>query len=309
MNGFDKKNSGPHIRAKITTSGIMLAVIIALMPATGFGIYNFGLNVLYLILVTVAAAIMTEFLANIILKKPATIGDYSALLTGLLLALSLPPGAPLWIGIIGGIFAILIVKVLFGGLGQNIMNPALAARCFLFISYSSIMTNYATDTSSGITSLDAINNGEHVRLLDMFISSNGGSIGESSMAAIIFGAVLLIFLGVIDLKIPGAYLITFLLFIGIFSGSTDPLYLMAHLTSGGVILGAFFMATDYTTRPINISGQYIYGLILGFLTALFKFSGAGFEAVAFAVIIGNLLVPLIEKWSFYPRRARTKQDM
>lgn len=295
MSKLSKISDKPHIRTKINSSSIMLAVIIALMPATGFGIYNFGINVLYLILVTVGTAVLTEYFAGMVLKRPVSVGDYSAVLTGLLLSLTLPPNAPLWIGAVGAVFAILVVKMLFGGLGQNIMNPALAARCFLFIAYAPVMTNFYTDAYSGATPLTALKSGEEVMVMDMIIGHIGGAIGETSVIAIVLGAILLVFLGVIDLKIPGTYIISFIIFMVVFTGNYDLNFLAAHLAGGGLMLGAFFMATDYVTRPVNVGGQYFYGLLLGLLTAVFRVFGAGVEGLAFAIIIGNLVVPLIEK--------------
>lgn len=284
---MSERNSSksPHIRSKINTSGIMLAVIIALMPATGFGIYNFGLDVLYLILITVGTAVLTEYAAALILKRPISIGDYSAVVTGLLLALSLPPGAPMWIGAVGGIFAILVVKMLFGGLGQNFMNPAMAARAFLYISFISIMASNRTAARAD----------ESLTLWKTMFSYTGGAVGETSMIAIVIGAALLVILGVIDLKIPGAYIISFIVFIMLFTRSLEPAYLASYLHGGGLILGAFFMATDYTTRPMTAKSQIAYGIFLGFLTAIFRRTGSGIEGVAFAIIIGNLIVPLLDK--------------
>lgn len=296
MSDLHKVSSNPHIRSKISTGNIMQAVIIALLPAAGFGIYNFGLDALILICVTVATTVITEFTYEKLLKKKVTIGDYSAVLTGLLLALNLPPKAPWWIGVIGGVFAILVVKMLFGGLGQNFMNPALAARCFLLVSYTSIMCNYETDAYTGATPLAVLKSGETVNVLDMIVGRTAGTIGETSMVAIIIGACLLILLGVIDLKVPGSYIVSFVLFIIIFGGrGIDPLFISAHLAGGGLMLGAFFMATDYVTRPITSKGQYLYGILLGVLTGIFRLYGPSAEGVSYAIIIGNLLVPLIEK--------------
>ena len=296
MSDLMKVSSNPHIRAKSTTSSIMLAVVIALLPAAGFGIYNFGMSALILILVTVLSTVLTEYIFEIILHKKITIGDYSAVVTGLLLAMNLPPSAPWWIGVIGGIFAILVVKMLFGGLGQNFMNPALGARCFLLISYTSIMTDFKCDAYSGATPLAELKNGKTVDILNMVIGKTAGTIGETSMIAIVIGACILIMLGVIDLRIPGSYIITFVIFVSLFGGhGFDTAYISAHLAGGGLMLGAFFMATDYVTRPITIKGQYVYGIILGILTGIFRIFGASAEGVSYAIIIGNLLVPLIEK--------------
>lgn len=291
-----KVSSNPHIRSKATTSGIMLAVVIALLPATGFGIYNFGLDALILILVTVASTVLTEFLFEKLCKRKVTIGDYSAVVTGLLLALNLPASAPWWIGVIGGVFAMLVVKMLFGGLGQNFMNPALGARCFLLISFTSIMTDFDCDAYTGATPLANLKAGDPVSILDMVIGRTAGTIGETSMIAIVLGACFLILLGIIDLRIPGSYIVSFVLFIVLFGGhGFDWAYISAHLAGGGLMLGAFFMATDYVTRPITKKGQYLFGVILGILTGIFRIFGPSAEGVSYAIIIGNLLVPLLEK--------------
>lgn len=296
MSELMKVSSNPHVRSKTTTSGIMLAVVIALLPAAGFGIYNFGLDALILILVTVASTVLTEYLFEKICKKKVTIGDYSAVVTGLLLALNLPSSAPWWIGVVGGVFAILVVKMLFGGLGQNFMNPALGARCFLLISFTSIMTNFDCDAYTGPTPLANLKSGSAVNILDMVVGRTGGTIGETSMIAIVIGACFLILLGVIDLRIPGSYIISFVIFISIFGGhGLDWAYISAHLAGGGLMLGAFFMATDYVTRPITKNGQYLFGILLGVLTGIFRIFGPSAEGVSYAIIIGNLLVPLIEK--------------
>ncbi|MCI9663579.1 MAG: RnfABCDGE type electron transport complex subunit D [Lachnospiraceae bacterium] len=299
MSNLMKVSSNPHIRSRVTTSNIMLAVVIALLPAAGFGIYNFGLDALILILVTVSSTVLTEFLYEKAMHRPVTIGDFSAVVTGLLLALNLPSTLPWWVAVIGGIFAILVVKMLFGGLGQNFMNPALGARCFLLISYTSLMCNFETDTYTGATPLASLKAGENVNILDMVIGRTAGTIGETSMVAIVIGACFLILLGIIDLKISGSYLVSFLLFLTFFGGhGFDPAFLSAHLAGGGLMLGAFFMATDYVTRPVTKKGQYVYGVLLGILTGIFRIFGPSAEGVSYAIIIGNLLVPLIEKITF-----------
>lgn len=296
MSDLMKVSSNPHIRSKVTTSNIMLAVVIALLPAVGFGIYNFGLDALILILVTVATCVLTELVYEKAMRKKVTIGDFSAVVTGLLLALNLPSSAPWWIGVVGGIFAILVVKMLFGGLGQNFMNPALGARCFLLISYTSIMCNFDCDAYTGATPLASLKAGESVNILDMVIGKTGGTIGETSMIAIVIGACFLILLGIIDLKISGSYIVTFVVFLVLFGGhGFDPAFIAAHLAGGGLMLGAFFMATDYVTRPVTKRGQYLYGVLLGILTGIFRIFGPSAEGVSYAIILGNLLVPLIEK--------------
>ncbi|MCX4272991.1 MAG: RnfABCDGE type electron transport complex subunit D [Acetatifactor sp.] len=288
-------SSNPHIRSKVTTNGIMMAVALALLPAAGFGIYNFGIRALLHILITVASTVLTEFLFGLY-KKKLTITDLSAVVTGLLLALNLPAGAPLWIGALGGVFAILVVKMLFGGLGQNFMNPALAARCFLLISFPALMTNFTCDAYTGATPLAALKAGETVNVTNMIIGRTAGTIGETSMIALVAGACLLILLGVIDLRIPGSYIVSFALFVLLFGGrGMDFQFLSAHLAGGGLMLGAFFMATDYVTRPITARGQYVFGVFLGIMTGIFRIFGPGAEGVSYAIILGNLLVPLIEK--------------
>ena len=296
MSELLKVSSNPHVRSKSTTSSIMLTVVIALLPAAGFGIYNFGPKALLLILVTVASTVLTEFAFEMICKKKVTVGDYSAVVTGLLLALNLPVSAPWWIGVVGGVFAILVVKMLFGGLGQNFMNPALGARCFLLISFTSIMTNFDCDAYTGATPLANLKSGEAVNILDMVIGRTAGTIGETSMIAIVIGACILILFGIIDLRIPGTYIVTLAVFVSLFGGrGLDWPYISAHLSGGGLMLGAFFMATDYVTRPITKKGQYLYGVLLGILTGIFRIFGPSAEGVSYAIIIGNLLVPLIEK--------------
>ena len=296
MSDLLKVSSNPHIRSKDTTSRIMLYVIISLLPAAGFGVYNFGLHALAVIIVTIASTVLTEYIYEKCMKKKITVGDLSAVVTGLLLAMNLPPMAPLWMAALGGIFAILVVKMLFGGLGQNFMNPALGARCFLMISFTSLMTNFNCDTYTGATPLAALKAGERVDVMDMIIGRTAGTIGETSMVALIIGACILILLGVLDLKVPGSYIVTFVIFIAIFGGhGFDSQYISANLAGGGLMLGAFFMATDYVTRPITKKGQYLYGIFLGIMTGIFRVFGPSAEGVSYAIILGNLLVPLIEK--------------
>ncbi len=295
MSELLKVSSNPHIRSRVTTSSIMLAVIIALLPATGFGIYNFGIRALFVVLVTVASTVLTEYLYGLFRKK-TTITDLSAVVTGLLLALNLPVSIPYWMAALGGVFAILVVKLLFGGLGQNFMNPALAARCFLLISFPAHMTNFACDAYTGATPLAMLKAGEGVNVYDMVVGHIPGTIGETSMIAIIIGACFLILLGIIDLKVPGSYILSFLIFVMLFGGhGLDISYLSAQLAGGGLMLGAFFMATDYVTRPITAKGQIVFGIFLGILTGIFRIFGPGAEGVSYAIIIGNMLVPLIEK--------------
>ncbi len=291
-------SSSPHVRAKDTTGRIMLYVVIALLPTSLFGIYNFGAKALLLMAVTIASCVASEWVYNKIVHKEQTITDFSAVVTGLLLALNLPVTLPWWEAVLGGVFAIIVVKCLFGGLGQNFMNPALGARCFLLIAFAAHMTNYVTDTYTGATPLAAMRNGEAVNTMDLLIGRTAGTIGETSAIAILLGAIFLILMGVIDLRIPASYIITFALFTLIFGGhGMDWNYLTAQLCGGGLMLGAFFMATDYVTSPITPIGKIVFGICCGILTGLFRTFGANAEGVSFAIILSNLLVPMIEKFT------------
>ncbi len=298
MSELKKVSSNPHIRSKLTTGNIMLAVVIALLPASIYGVFHFGLQALLLLVISTVTCVITEWLYELLMKKPVTISDFSAVVTGLLLGMNLPPTAPWWIAVIGGVFAILVVKMLFGGLGQNFMNPALGARCFLLISFAGRMTTFTVDGVTGATPLAMLKNGETVNTFQMITGNIAGTIGETSVIAIVAGACLLLLIGVIDLRIPGTYLLTFAIFICLFGGrGFDPYYLTAQMAGGGLMLGAFFMATDYVTSPITPMGKYVYGIILGVLTGIFRVFGVSAEGVSYAIILGNLLVPLIEKFT------------
>ena len=275
----------------------MLLVVIALLPATFFGIWNFRHeNAWILVVVTTASAVLAEYIYEKLMHKPITINDFSAVVTGLLLALNLPPTLPWWMGVLGAVFAIVVVKQLFGGLGQNFMNPALAARCFLLISFAGNMTYFVYDGVTGPTPLAELKAGEAVNTMDMLLGNIRGTIGETSVIAIMIGAMFLLLMGVIDLTIPGSYLVSFVVFIVIFGGhGLDPQYITAHLCGGGLMLGAWFMATDYVTSPITTKGRIVYGVCMGLLTGLFRLFGGSAEGVSYGIIISNLLVPLIEK--------------
>ena len=297
MNEKYNVSSSPHIRDRIKSSNIMLMVVIGLLPATIFGIWNFRHeNAWILVVVTTAAAVLAEFIWEKLMHKPITVNDFSAVVTGLLLALNLPPTLPWWMGVVGAVFAIIVVKQLFGGLGQNFMNPALAARCFLRICFTGRMTYFVYDGVTGPTPLANLKAGEAVNTMDMLFGFTRGTIGETSVIAIMIGAMFLILMGVIDLRIPGSYIVSFVVFIVLFGGhGLDAQYITAHLCGGGLMLGAWFMATDYVTSPITSSGKIIYGICMGLLTGLFRLFGGSAEGVSYAIIISNLLVPLIEK--------------
>lgn len=297
MSDLRNVSSSPHIRDKKTSANIMQDVALTLLIPAAYGCYHFGwIKPLILILVTVVTCVATEYIYEKLMHKPITIGDYSAVVTGLLLAMNLPVSAAWWMAVLGGVFAILVVKQLFGGLGQNFMNPALAARCFLLISFAGRMTNFAYDTFTGATPLAALKAGESVDILSMVIGNTAGTIGETSTIAILIAAAILVGRGVITLRIPGTYLLTFAAFVLLFGGhGFDMSYLVAQLAGGGLMLGAWFMATDYVTSPITPLGQIVYGVVLGILTGIFRCFGASAEGVSYAIIFSNLLVPLIEK--------------
>jgi Na+-translocating ferredoxin:NAD+ oxidoreductase RnfD subunit len=271
-------------------------VLLSLLPASGYGIWHFGVNAAVLIVVSVAACVLTELVYELILKQPVTVGDLSAAVTGLLLALNMPPTAAWWMPVIGGVFAIVFVKMLFGGLGQNFMNPALAGRCFLVICFAARMTDFNYDGMTSATPLALIKAGNSVNVRDMVFGNIAGTVGETSVIAIVAGACIMIAFGIIDLRIPASYLISFFVFMGLFAGhGWDMNYLVAQLAGGGLMLGAFFMATDYATCPITDRGKIVYGICLGIMTGIFRCFSSSAEGVSFAIIFCNLLVPLIEK--------------
>jgi RnfABCDGE-type electron transport complex D subunit len=315
-------SASPHIRSSVTTAKIMRDVALALIPASIFGVYQFGFSAFLILLVSVTTCVVSEFLYGRLMKLPKKPYECSALVTGLLLGMNLPATVPIWMPMIGGVFAIVVVKMLYGGLGQNFMNPALAARCFLAISFAGRMTTFTVesftasnassktahlfnygaagvDGVSGATPLAALKAGEATgSLLDLFIGFKGGVIGETSALMILIGALYLVIRKIISLRIPLTYIGSFAVFIAVFGGNgLDTTFILTHILGGGLLLGAFFMATDYVTCPITPMGQIIYGLCLGCLTAIFRLWGNSAEGVSYAIIFCNLLVPLIEKIS------------
>jgi electron transport complex protein RnfD len=305
MAGKLQVSSSPHIRSKVTTSKIMMAVVVALLPAAVYGVWLNGGHAAAVLILSVLSAVLTELIYEKIVGRPVTISDGSAVVTGLLLGMNMPPQIPFWIPIIGSVFAILVVKQFFGGLGQNFMNPALGARCFLMLSFAGHMTNFdvsgyaakhIVDTVSGATPLAAVKAGETADLASMFFGNIKGTIGETSALMILIGGIFLIAAGIISWRIPVIYLATFSVFALIFGGhGFDLYYLACELCGGGIMLGAFFMATDYVTRPITVKGQYIYGVLLGVMTGIFRIFGGSAEGTSYAIIFSNLLVPLIER--------------
>ena len=304
-------SSSPHVRDHSSTKSIMRDVVIALLPAALVGIYNFRLSAVLVILTTCVTCMLSEYIWQKCMKQPVTTGDFSALLTGLLLALNLPATIPLWMCVVGGVFAIIVAKQMFGGLGQNFMNPALAGRCFMMLSFSSAMTSFtvkkgaaymygvAVDATSSATPLAQVKEGGLPDLKAMFLGTTTGTIGETSVAALLIGAIYLLAKRIIDWKIPVVYILTFSVFDIVYQmAAGNAAYpLVYELCGGGLILGAFFMATDYVTSPITAKGKVIYGILLGLLTGLFRFFGESAEGVSFAIIIANVCVPLIERWT------------
>ena len=293
-------SESPHVRSKNTTQRIMLDVFIALIPASAFGVYNFGVPALIRLLVGIFACVAFEAIYQKAMKKKVMVGDMSAAVTGLLLAMNIPSTLPIWMEVVGCAFAIIIVKQLFGGLGQNFMNPALAARCFLLLAYTRPMTDFVIDGVSAATPLQMLKpGGEAVGvtdLLSMFIGTNNGVIGETSAMLLLAGGIYLLIRKVIKIHIPLAY-------IGMFAAMTfflapghqfDIIYTLMEVCGGGILLGAFFMATDYVTSPVTNKGKIYFGLILGVLTFLFRMFGPNAEGVAYSIIIANLLTPFLD---------------
>ncbi|SFK92381.1 electron transport complex, RnfABCDGE type, G subunit [Lachnospiraceae bacterium KH1T2] len=282
----------PHVRSKLSTGQVMYDVVLALIPATVVGVYHFGLHAALVILTSIVSAVLSEFVFDYIAKKENTIKDGSAVVTGLLLALCLPGGVPLYIPFIGAVFAIIIVKSFFGGLGKNVMNPALAARCFLLISFGTTMTSYAVNGISGATPLSDTS----VSVVKMALGLTNGVIGCSTFALFIGGLYLWV-VGGITIEIPAATILSFVAFMGIFGGKGFSLnYLMGQLFAGGIIMAAFFMATDPVSSPVTSKGQILYGIIVGVLAGLFRILGSSADSVSYAVIMSNLFTPMIDEF-------------
>lgn len=303
-------SSSPHLWAGITTNQIMRDVLIALAPAALASFYFFGLRALLVIMLSMAAAAATEMGCQRLMGKPSTVADGSALVTGLLLAMNLPASAPFWLPVVGSVFAIAVAKQVFGGLGRNFVNPALAARAFLLAAWPAAMTNWTRP-------LDAVTTATPLALMprplgpapeavgalpsyaDLLIGRVGGSLGETSALLLLVGAAYLLYKGIIDWRIPAGFLGTVALLTWVFGGpnglfSGDPLY---HILAGGIILGAFFMATDYVTSPITPRGRWIFAVGCGLITALIRMYGGYPEGVSYSILIMNVAAPLIDKFT------------
>lgn len=293
-------SSSPHIRTKTTVQTVMRDVLIALLPATIAGIYFFKIQALLVILTSVISCVAFEALWQKIMKQKITVFDLSAAVTGLLLAFNLPASIPLWIPVVGSAFAIIIVKQFFGGVGQNIMNPALAARAFLLASWPVQMTNWTVDGVSAATPLAILKEGTGAlpSLMNAFIGNMGGTIGETSVLALLLGGAYLLYKKIISWHIPGIYIGTVFVLTFVFGRngfmSGNALY---ELLIGGLMLGAFFMATDYTTSPITKKGQVIYAVGCGVMTSVIRIYGGYPEGVSYSILFMSLFVPLIDKYT------------
>jgi len=303
-------SSPPHMYGTASIEARMRAVLIALFPAFFMAVYRYGIQAFYTTLAAVIFALLAEYLYQRIMGKPVTINDYSAAITGVLLAFNLPPDVPFWIPAIGSFFAIIIVKQLFGGLGSNFMNPALGARAFLLASFPVYMTSWTfkdgslIDGVSGATYLAVVKQNpnfspEFSDYMALLFGKVGGCIGETSAVALLIGGVYLIVKKIINWRIPVFYIASFAFFAfifgrtGFFTGAENILF---EVLNGGLIMGAFFMATDYATSPITPNGKIVMGIGCGFLTVFIRFFGGYPEGVSYAIIIMNLFVPLIDKY-------------
>ena len=318
-----KVTSNPIVRTPRDTSKIMLDVIIALVPALGVGAYLFGMNVAILLVVNVAACVVFEWAYRKLMKKNTSVGDLSAVVTGVLITCVMPSAAPWWVGLIGSFFAIIVVKQLYGGIGKNFLNPALAARAFMSAAYAAYMTTWAVpstlrsvvDATTMATPLSYLNNGEalpeYFNYLNMFLGGIPGSIGEVSALALLIGGAYLLIRKVITWRIPVTFIGTVAVLTLVFGheGYGNVEWMLYNVLSGGLILGAFFMATDYSTSPVNLKGQLLYGVGCGAVTVLIRYFGSYPEGVSYAILVMNCCTWAIDK-GFRPRQfGMTKEDI
>ena len=318
-----KVTSNPIVRTPRDTSKIMLDVIIALVPALGVGAYMFGMNVAILLVVNVAACVVFEWAYRKLMKRNTSVGDLSAVVTGVLITCVMPSAAPWWVGLIGSFFAIIVVKQLYGGIGKNFLNPALAARAFMSAAYAAYMTTWAVpstlrsvvDATTMATPLSYLNNGEalpeYFNYLNMFLGGIPGSIGEVSALALLIGGAYLLIRKVITWRIPVTFIGTVAVLTLVFGheGYGNVEWMLYNVLSGGLILGAFFMATDYSTSPVNLKGQLLYGVGCGAVTVLIRYFGSYPEGVSYAILVMNCCTWAIDK-GFRPRQfGMTKEDI
>lgn len=302
-------SSSPHIHMKETTADIMLDVIIALLPATFMGVYYFGLNAALVILTAIASCVLFEYLYEFFMHKNITVSDLSGVVTGLLIGLNMPSTVPLWMVVVGSAFAIIIVKQLYGGLGRNFLNPALAARCFMLAAWAGAMTSFvlplsgadAVTSATPLAVLKGTSEGTLPTIIQAFMGVTGGSIGETSAAMLIIGGIYLMIRKVINWKIPFTYIAVFAVMTFLFGKNSMELpqlqFTLLHIFSGGLMLGAFFMATDYTTTPTTAKGQIIFGAGCGILTYVIRTFGGYPEGVSFSILLMNILTPLIDRYT------------
>ncbi len=293
-------SSSPHVHSGASTQRIMLDVVIALLPASIAAVVLFGLRALLLIAVSVATAVASEFLFNLIIKKKQTVGDLSAVVTGLLLALNLPTTVTVWQTVVGSAFAIVVVKCLFGGIGCTFANPAITARIMMLIAFSTVgggANPTVTDVVAGATPLEAIKSGaayDLPGLLDMLLGLRGGAMGETCAIALILGGIYLVARKVINWHTPVVFVGT--VFVLSLIITNDPVIALYQILGGGLMLGAIFMATDYSTTPTNTLGKMVFALGCGIITVIIRFLGSYPEGVSFAILMMNILSPYIEKW-------------
>lgn len=285
----------PHVKGTMTTAGMMRMMLLALLPAEIFGVFHFGPRVLLHLLICIVTCALTEFTIEAFRDKPLTVADGSAMVTGVLLALMLPVNAPLWLGCLGGIFAIGVIKLPFGGLGKNRLNPALSGYCLLFLAFPKYMKDYSFGDYGSQTLLGQLLSGQTVDPYPMLWGNTNGSIGTVSAVMLLLGAVVLLGFGIIHLRIPAAIGASFLitLFLGAGKGF-DQLYFTTQFLGGGFLLGTFFLATDCVTSPITRKGQIWYGVLIGVMTAALRLAGIE-EGMVYAILTANLCVPLIEQ--------------
>ncbi|MDD5692227.1 MAG: RnfABCDGE type electron transport complex subunit D [Candidatus Omnitrophica bacterium] len=298
-------SGSPHIHKKESVSRIMWTVALSTIPAGIAGVIIFGLDALWIILAATIAAVSTEWVFELITRRKVTILDGSAVITGILLAYNLPSGVPLWLPVVGAIFSIIVGKAVFGGLGQNIFNPALVGRVFLMASWPKYMTTFpkpfSYDAVTSATPLAMLKEGkilEHIPYLDLFLGNRGGCIGEVCILALLIGAAILLIKGYITWHIPVTYILTTAILTYIFGAKQffhgDWLF---HILSGGLILGAFFMATDYVATPLTIKGQVIFGIGCGLITAVIRIWGGYPEGVSYAILMMNAATPFIDRYT------------
>lgn len=320
--------SSPHIRAAENTRSIMLDVIIAMLPALAWAVFQFGFKALTLTAVSAAGCVFFEWGYRKLMKKPQSVGDLSAVVTGMLLAFVSPVTTPHWMILVGDFFAIVVVKQLFGGIGKNFVNPALAGRAFLLGSYAGVMTTWAAagtkvpvvgstvDVVTAATPLAYMKTGDMeglraaYKISDMFIGNIGGSLGEISVLMLLIGGAYLLWRKVINWQTPVAYILTVAVLTFLFpkAGASNLEWMLYSISSGGLMLGAFFMATDYATSPVTKKGQLIFGIGCGLFTVFIRYFGSYNEGVCYSIMVMNLCVALIDKHTRPARFGVVKSD-